>query len=207
MSRKLVTGSLAVAFLPLGIITSGVTVGFLLTALVLVSPLLIGYLAFYAASIIVNKLSDWFNTPSLKYEGFTAFSLDVLKRVALSALVSIPLLPFSLIAVGLAVTIIAPLLFIALAGFFPYWGAKRVVLFFAGEENNHGNPADSGIIYVDLPAHQVRPGAREDLRPGTNMDHYQSSVRRFFEQPSIESLTTEASGIYHRLGFGGTGED
>jgi hypothetical protein len=167
----------------------------------IVSPILIVWLAFYVASLAVNKLAEKFEKPSLKFEGFTAFTLDVIKRIAICALVSIPLLPFSLLAVGLAVAVMAPLFFIALTGFFSYEGAKQVISFFAGEENNNRNPGDSGIIYVNVPAHQIQPEAHDEPRPGSTADHYQSSIRGFFDNP-VKSITDKTSELYTSFGFG-----
>ncbi|KTD36487.1 hypothetical protein Lnau_1471 [Legionella nautarum] len=184
MSRKLVTGALTIAFLPLGTITSAVTMGFLLTAFTIVSPILVVWLAFYVASLAVNKLAETFQKPSLKFEGFTAFTLDAIKRIAICALVSIPLLPLSLIVVGLIVAVIAPLLFVLLAGFFSYVGAKQVISFFAGEESN--NRTDSEITYIPIPAHQIHQETHDAPRPNSATAPYQSSIRRFFDNP-VES--------------------
>lgn len=196
MSRKLVTGALTVAFLPVATIASAVFTGLVLATLAIVSPILVIWLAFYIASLAVNKFAEKFEKPSLKFEGFTAFTLDAIKRIAICALVSIPLLPFSLIALGLAVAIMTPLFFVALAGFFSYEGAKQVISFFAGEENNNQNPRDSGIIYVNVPAHQIQPEAG-DVPP------YQSSIRGFFDNP-VKSVTEKASVLYTSFGFGGS---
>lgn len=187
MSRKLVTGALTIAFLPLGTITSAVTMGFLLTAFTIVSPILVVGLAFYVASLAVNKLAETFQKPSFKFEGFTAFTLDAIKRIAICALVSIPLLPLSLIVVGLIVAVIAPLLFVLLTGFFSYVGAKQVISFFAGEESNNRNLTDSEITYIPVPAHQIHQEAHAP-RPNSTTAPYQSSIRGFFDNP-VKSAT------------------